>query len=532
MYGQTEATARMACLPPHLADRPPRQHRRPDPGRLVPDRPVPESAEPGVGELVYAGPNVMLGYAEQRGRPGAAGRELTELRTGDLARERRRPLRGRRAPRPARQAVRAAARPRPGRAARLGTRARPRSGAWSSTTLLHAFTTRPRATGRLRDRIVAAGGLPPTARSGSPRSTRSPHRERQADLAALDRQARLGAPVERGRRARATAGRSPPRAGARRLRPRARPARRRPRRQLRRPRRRLALLRRARHPAGRPGSATCRPTGTPAPSTSSSRPADRAPRRTPRLETRWCCARWRSSPSSAPTPTCDRRRGRPRAARRRRLQLRPLPARRRPRAAGDAPRSRPSLAQVVVPGVALDRRRGAGDRLLPPATAVFLNGAARQRRLDRRVAVLVPRGAGVGDRARLWRCIAVPGVRPAGAPVRRTPSLSAWSVAALAVRFAWVGLEAGTTERYTVGVVALWFVALGWAAARADTPRPPVARRRRWRPSGRWASSATRARGPSSSPGSRCWSTCRHVRVPHGWSRRLRCSPRRRCSST
>ena len=44
---------------------------------------------------------------------------------------------------------------------------------------------------------------------------------------------------------------------------------------------------------------------------------------------------------------------------------------------------------------------------------------------------------------------------------------------ALAVRFAWVGLYAGATERYTVGVVAWWFL-LGWAATRADSPT------RRW----------------------------------------------------
>ena len=39
----------------------------------------------GVGELVYAGPNVMLGYAE-RSADLALGATLAELRTGDLAR--------------------------------------------------------------------------------------------------------------------------------------------------------------------------------------------------------------------------------------------------------------------------------------------------------------------------------------------------------------------------------------------------------------------------------------------------------------
>ena len=41
-------------------------------------------------------------------------------------------------------------------------------------------------------------------------------------------------------------------------------------------------------------------------------------------------------------------------------------------------------------------------------------------------------------------------------------------VAALALRFAWTGVEAGATERYTPGPV-LWLVALGWAASRATT---------------------------------------------------------------
>jgi hypothetical protein len=43
-------------------------------------------------------------------------------------------------------------------------------------------------------------------------------------------------------------------------------------------------------------------------------------------------------------------------------------------------------------------------------------------------------------------------------------------LAALAVRFAWTGVETGATERYTPGLV-LWFVAFGWAAARATTAR-------------------------------------------------------------
>lgn len=88
MYGQTEATARMAVLPPALAASRPQAVGRPVPGGsfrvLEPDgdRPVP----PGeVGEIVYSGANVMLGYAHGPADL-ALGRTTTDLRTGDLGR--------------------------------------------------------------------------------------------------------------------------------------------------------------------------------------------------------------------------------------------------------------------------------------------------------------------------------------------------------------------------------------------------------------------------------------------------------------
>lgn len=85
MYGQTEATARMAVLPPELA------HARPECAgcaivgtfelKPLPQNPYGEDA----GELVYTGPGVMLGYAETSADL-ANGREHTSLATGDVAR--------------------------------------------------------------------------------------------------------------------------------------------------------------------------------------------------------------------------------------------------------------------------------------------------------------------------------------------------------------------------------------------------------------------------------------------------------------
>jgi acyl-CoA synthetase (AMP-forming)/AMP-acid ligase II/acyl carrier protein len=83
MYGATEATARMAYLPPELAEEMPETIGIPVPGGAFRIDPVPGLED---GELVYTGPNVMLGYAESPSDL-ATGRTLTELRTGDLARE-------------------------------------------------------------------------------------------------------------------------------------------------------------------------------------------------------------------------------------------------------------------------------------------------------------------------------------------------------------------------------------------------------------------------------------------------------------
>ncbi|WP_225994131.1 AMP-binding protein [Actinomadura rudentiformis] len=85
MYGQTEATARMAYLPPDLAASHPHAVGIPVPGGSFRLEPLPDWPGPDTGELVYSGPNVMLGYAEG---PSclALGRTVGELRTGDVAR--------------------------------------------------------------------------------------------------------------------------------------------------------------------------------------------------------------------------------------------------------------------------------------------------------------------------------------------------------------------------------------------------------------------------------------------------------------
>jgi acyl-CoA synthetase (AMP-forming)/AMP-acid ligase II len=104
MYGQTEATARMAVLPPELAERFPDaagwpvtgSHFRVDtPVRAAPDTPgspltddahrsgASAASNSTAGELIFDGPGVMMGYAEHPDDL-ALPRMVTELRTGDI----------------------------------------------------------------------------------------------------------------------------------------------------------------------------------------------------------------------------------------------------------------------------------------------------------------------------------------------------------------------------------------------------------------------------------------------------------------
>jgi acyl-CoA synthetase (AMP-forming)/AMP-acid ligase II/peptidoglycan/LPS O-acetylase OafA/YrhL len=87
MYGQTEAAPRMAYLPPALAAANPDCIGVAIPGgefRLIDEDGVAIAKPEVTGELVYRGPNVMLGYAYGRDDL-AKGAEVEELRTGDLA---------------------------------------------------------------------------------------------------------------------------------------------------------------------------------------------------------------------------------------------------------------------------------------------------------------------------------------------------------------------------------------------------------------------------------------------------------------
>jgi acyl-CoA synthetase (AMP-forming)/AMP-acid ligase II len=84
MYGQTEATARMAYLPPGRARAHPAAIGVPIPGGSFTIEPLEDGAD-GEGELVYRGPNVMLGYAEHPDDL-ALGATVDALRTGDIAR--------------------------------------------------------------------------------------------------------------------------------------------------------------------------------------------------------------------------------------------------------------------------------------------------------------------------------------------------------------------------------------------------------------------------------------------------------------
>ncbi|MDX8478921.1 AMP-binding protein [Mesorhizobium sp. VK24D] len=87
MYGQTEATARIAYVPPEQLAGNVGSIGIAIPGGslwLADEHGAPIRQEGETGELVYRGPNVMMGYACER-NDLAKGSEISELHTGDMA---------------------------------------------------------------------------------------------------------------------------------------------------------------------------------------------------------------------------------------------------------------------------------------------------------------------------------------------------------------------------------------------------------------------------------------------------------------
>jgi long-chain acyl-CoA synthetase len=89
MYGAAEATARMSYLPPEIALEKPASIGKAIPGGefWIEDEHGVAIAQPEVvGELIYRGKNVALGYAQSRGDLALGDERHGVLRTGDLAR--------------------------------------------------------------------------------------------------------------------------------------------------------------------------------------------------------------------------------------------------------------------------------------------------------------------------------------------------------------------------------------------------------------------------------------------------------------
>ncbi len=453
MYGQTEATARMAWLPPALADTHPGAVGVPVPGGSFRLDPVAEVDEPGVGELVYAGPNVMLGYAEAPGDL-ALGAMLSELRTGDLARrtdgvwevvgrrDRHAKLHGLRLD--------------------LDHLEREVPEALGSVhclvvdDLLHAFTTRPRVAGRLRASLASAGGLPEravrvTVLADLPRTPSG-----KPDRVALEQQARRqqqpSAPSTLRDEYALVLGRTDVtdddsfvslRGDS------------------------LSYVELATRLADRLGELPPdwhhRPIGTLA--------APVTPRRGTRLDTSVvlrACAIVAVVASHANVWTVMGGAHLLLAVAGWNLARFQLSAATR----GERWRhGLASLAQLVVPASLWIGAVAVVSGDYTWRAALFLNDAlgAEQWTPDWQFWFLE---ALVWVSAAVLALLAVPGVDRLE---RRAPYGLALTLclAALGLRYAWVGLEAGPTERYTVGLAA-FFVLLGWTASRADTPR------RRW----------------------------------------------------
>jgi acyl-CoA synthetase (AMP-forming)/AMP-acid ligase II len=80
MYGQTEATARISYVPPDKLAEKMNSIGIPVPGGKL-------RLDPESGEILYSGPNVMLGYASSRSDLSRGDELQGELRTGDVGRQ-------------------------------------------------------------------------------------------------------------------------------------------------------------------------------------------------------------------------------------------------------------------------------------------------------------------------------------------------------------------------------------------------------------------------------------------------------------
>jgi acyl-CoA synthetase (AMP-forming)/AMP-acid ligase II len=88
MYGQTEATARISYLDPHYTSEKIGSIGKAIPGGSLQVMQIGSNVElesDTIGELVFSGPNVMLGYAGNRFDLGNGDELLGRLSTGDLA---------------------------------------------------------------------------------------------------------------------------------------------------------------------------------------------------------------------------------------------------------------------------------------------------------------------------------------------------------------------------------------------------------------------------------------------------------------
>ena len=452
MYGQTEATARMAWLPPALAADHPGAIGVPVPGGSFRLLTLAEDDEPGVGEgvgeLVYEGPNVMLGYAE-RSADLALGATLDALHTGDLARctDGVWEIVGRR-----------------GRHAkvfglrldldhleqRIDRAAEVRLVAVDDT--LHAFTTHPRMADRLTEALVTASGLPASAIRVTTVAELPRTGSGKPDLAALAAHARL----------------------------------------LREPGPTGSVLDDYALVLGRPDARAADSfVSLGGDSLSYVELATRLADRLGELPTDWHTrpiADLTAPPSARPGTRLDTSVVLRAVAilaivgthanlwtvvggahvllavagwNFARFQLAPETRQGRLR------HGLASLAQIVLPAAVWIGAVGLATGFYQPATAGLLNGALGSDEWTVQWQFWFLEAL-VWTSAAALAVVAVPALDRLE---RRTPYRFALTlvVAGLAMRFAWVGLTAGVTGRYTIGVVAWWFL-LGWLGTRADSP--------------------------------------------------------------